>query len=247
MSGPNGMGHAYYLQAAGLKDLSKRPILTRFSSRCVRRWCPGPEAAGREGLCRARRSVRREHKARGQGTPEDGRSKDARQRCIGNKGHGGSATVMDSTTHTKVEEDRVEEDQDRLVLTQLTVDRWPDPVLWIRSSGRIVYANDSACETLGYSREELLARKITDLDPDFAEEDLPRRWAKLVQEGSRTFEARLRAKDGVLLSMEVRANTRAGTSTSASSGTSPQGGRPRSASRRWPSSSRRSSSKWIWT
>mgnify|MGYP006279946497 CR=1 FL=1 len=100
----------------------------------------------------------------------------------------------------------MEEDQDRLVLTQLTVDRWPDPVLWIRSSGRIVYANDSACETLGYSREELLARKITDLDPDFAEEDLPRRWAKLVQEGSRTFEARLRAKDGVLLSMEVRAN-----------------------------------------
>jgi len=108
--------------------------------------------------------------------------------------------------HAQAEADRVEDDQDRLVLTQLTVDRWPDPVLWIRPSGRIVYVNDNACETLGYSREELLSKRITDLDPDFAEEDLSRRWAKLAEMKSRTFEARLRAKDGVLLPMEVRAN-----------------------------------------
>ena len=95
---------------------------------------------------------------------------------------------------------------ERLLLTRVTVDRWPDPVLWIEKTGRIVYANDGACDTLGYSRDELLTKKITELDPDFDEADLPRRWAALAQEGQRSFEARLRASDGVLLPMSVTTN-----------------------------------------
>jgi PAS domain S-box-containing protein len=95
---------------------------------------------------------------------------------------------------------------ERLLLTRFTVDRWPDPVLWIEKTGRIIYANDRACDTLGYSRDELLTKKIMELDPDFDEADLPRRWAALVREGQRSFEARLRASDGVLLPMSVTAN-----------------------------------------
>ena len=48
-----------------------------------------------------------------------------------------------------------------------------DEVFWIHPDASIFYVNKSACDKLGYSREELLQMKIGQLDPFFPEENWP--------------------------------------------------------------------------
>ena len=64
-----------------------------------------------------------------------------------------------------------------LRLTQFTLDHAPDPVYWVDEDGRILYANDAACATLGYGREELLAMRVPDIDPDWPSARWPEMWA----------------------------------------------------------------------
>ena len=48
----------------------------------------------------------------------------------------------------------------------------PDTTLLINATGRIVGANDTACEKLGYNKEALLELNLTDIDPTVSEEKL---------------------------------------------------------------------------
>jgi PAS domain S-box-containing protein len=73
----------------------------------------------------------------------------------------------------------------------------------VLSNGRFAYVNDEACSSLGYSRSELLALNVWDVDPDFQQGDLGDRWAKLEQEGKEVFEGRHRRKDGSEFPVEV--------------------------------------------
>ncbi len=52
-----------------------------------------------------------------------------------------------------------------LGLAEYSMDKAGDLIYWIDSDGHIVYANDAACATSGYAREELLAMTLHDLDP----------------------------------------------------------------------------------
>jgi len=40
----------------------------------------------------------------------------------------------------------------------------PETILWVNSSGRIIYANEKGCSALSYSKEELLQMNIFDID-----------------------------------------------------------------------------------
>ena len=53
-----------------------------------------------------------------------------------------------------------------LLLTQFTLDNAPDAVYWMDPDVRFLYANEIACCTLGYSREELLSMGVEDIDPN---------------------------------------------------------------------------------
>ncbi|MEW5773027.1 MAG: EAL domain-containing protein [Thermodesulfobacteriota bacterium] len=67
--------------------------------------------------------------------------------------------------------------------------------------GRFVLVNRRACESLGYSREDLLGLTVADVDPDFQPDpDQETFWRNLPL----TFESRHRRRDGSLFPVEVR-------------------------------------------
>ena len=68
----------------------------------------------------------------------------------------------------------------------------------------IVDVNPSACKTYGYSREELLGMKVSELDPDYAErEDEGSFWERFRLNEPYRFEARQHRKDGTIFPVEV--------------------------------------------
>jgi PAS domain S-box-containing protein len=69
---------------------------------------------------------------------------------------------------------------------------------------RYIAVNAYACEMLGYSREELLALRVTEVAVhDTADAE----YEEMVREGTRTGTAELRRKDGTTVSFRYRAGS----------------------------------------
>lgn len=71
--------------------------------------------------------------------------------------------------------------------------------------GNILYANDKACDSLGYVQEELLEMSIYDIDPVIDRERWLHAWKTLADDGSLTIESRHRRKDGTIFPIAVTA------------------------------------------
>jgi PAS domain S-box-containing protein len=94
-----------------------------------------------------------------------------------------------------------------LQLTQFTVDRAAIDIVWLGPDGRLLYVNDQACRSFGYSREELLSMMIYDINPGpWTPETWPAHWAELKERGSFSFETRHRRKNGQIFPVEVTVN-----------------------------------------
>ncbi len=75
---------------------------------------------------------------------------------------------------------------------------------WLADSqGRILAVNPSYCRLSGYSEDELLNMRISELDADEAPADTARRIERLVLDGYLLFETRHRRKDGTTWHAEV--------------------------------------------
>jgi two-component system, cell cycle sensor histidine kinase and response regulator CckA len=98
------------------------------------------------------------------------------------------------------------QDEDALLLTQFAMDRAPDSIVWVDADGKIAYANDTACSSMGFSREELLDMEVFDIDPDFPRETWEQHKVDLKKRKKMTFEGRHRTKDGRLFPVEVTTN-----------------------------------------
>lgn len=70
-------------------------------------------------------------------------------------------------------------------------------------SGRILDVNGSMCAMLGYTREELLALSVSDIDAFDDTDTVARRMEKIAREGSGLFESRFRKKDGSLIDVDI--------------------------------------------
>ena len=97
-------------------------------------------------------------------------------------------------------------DQRALQMMKFSIDHMGDKVTWINSEAKVLYANDAACSSLGYTREEMLRMSVPDFDPDFPSEAWPDHWDALKKNGSFTFESRHRTKDGRIYPVEVSIN-----------------------------------------
>lgn len=69
-------------------------------------------------------------------------------------------------------------------LLEFTFDHAPDAIYWVDSKGEVKYANRAACHMLGYSRKELVGKKVPELNPEYSIRDFKKHFIELVQKGS---------------------------------------------------------------
>lgn len=110
-----------------------------------------------------------------------------------------SVTVGDDITENK----RMEK---ALRLTQFSVDQAVEAILWLDPTARIFNVNHTACRMLGYSRQQLTAMTVHDIDPNFPVERWPEHWGHLKEQGALAFEAKYWSRSGEVLEMEVTFN-----------------------------------------
>ncbi|AXC14565.1 Sensory box histidine kinase/response regulator [Acidisarcina polymorpha] len=92
----------------------------------------------------------------------------------------------------------------RLEFTQYAVDNAADGVFWINpAGGGLEYANDAACRTLGFKREELLGMTIRDINPDVTDERLANLLENLRHTHSTTWESVHHTKDDRSFDVEI--------------------------------------------
>ena len=95
---------------------------------------------------------------------------------------------------------------EQLHFTQFSVDHMGDAAYWMDRQGRIVNVNTAACESLGLTREALLAMSVGDIDPTLGRERWREIWEKARTRKSITFETDHLQTDGKLVPVEVYAN-----------------------------------------
>jgi len=75
---------------------------------------------------------------------------------------------------------------------------------WISDlKGRFIDVNDSYCKMIGYTRAELLAMSIPDIEAVETPEETAERIKKIVEQGHDLFETRHRCKDGTLIDINA--------------------------------------------
>jgi two-component system NtrC family sensor kinase len=83
------------------------------------------------------------------------------------------------------------------------VNRAPESVYLVDEQGRFCYVNDEACRVSGYSREELLSLRVSDLDQDLPIQDWPAFWSEIPRHCSFSYESWHRTKQGQVFPVEV--------------------------------------------
>jgi PAS domain S-box-containing protein len=90
-----------------------------------------------------------------------------------------------------------------LLRTQFSIDRAKEAIFWIRADGRLLYVNEAACHSLGYTKEELLSLTVFDIDPQFPRQRWSDHWQKTRNLGSYIMETTHKAKDGRVFPVEI--------------------------------------------
>lgn len=88
-------------------------------------------------------------------------------------------------------------------ITKAILDASKTPFYRMSPEGQVLYVNKAACESLGYSNEELVGLYPWDFDPDFKPEYWPGVWERLKKHEIVHIETRHRRKDGTIIDVEV--------------------------------------------
>jgi PAS domain S-box-containing protein len=106
--------------------------------------------------------------------------------------------IMDITAHKQAERD--------LQFFQFAIEHCGEAAFCIGTDARIIYVNDIACKSLGYTREELLTMSIPDIDPYLSME----RWSEYRKEAKEKkclrFDTCHKSKEGQELPVEISSN-----------------------------------------
>ncbi len=91
-------------------------------------------------------------------------------------------------------------------LTEFAIDHASDSAFGIQEDGRFVFANEAACRSLGYSRDELLHLTVHDIDPHYQLVGWRKHWEFIRELGAHTFESIHRTRDGIENPVEITSN-----------------------------------------
>jgi len=90
-----------------------------------------------------------------------------------------------------------------LHLHKICFERAPISIFRVGENSRVLAANDQACTSLSYTREELCGMSVFDFDPEFSPEAMQEYLRELKGAGSATFETTHVRKDGVRFPVEA--------------------------------------------
>jgi PAS domain S-box-containing protein len=96
--------------------------------------------------------------------------------------------------------------ENELKRASFAIDNSGDFVLWINEKAEIVYANDSACNALGYTKDEVLYLKVKDLDINYTEDAWLEHWKNLKEKKTIKLESKLKSKNNCLIDVDITAN-----------------------------------------
>lgn len=105
---------------------------------------------------------------------------------------------------TDITERRQSERQ--LRLNQFTTDHSTNAVYWARPDGSFAYANAAACKMLGYTSEELLERRVSDIAAGVPPEKWPAHWNRVKENGSIGIETQHVGSDGIPREVALQIN-----------------------------------------
>jgi PAS domain S-box-containing protein len=83
------------------------------------------------------------------------------------------------------------------------LDQAGDGIIVHDATGQIVDVNQRTCQSLGYSRQELLSKTIVNIDPDATRAEKGKLWDAVLAGERFTFESRQMRKDGSVIPVEV--------------------------------------------
>jgi len=98
--------------------------------------------------------------------------------------------------------------EEELRMFRFSIDQASDAVFWLDHEANLVYVNDEACRSLGYTREELMHMKLWDIDPHYPKNEWERRWVRYEtnkQRDTTHLETAHRRKDGTVFQVEILA------------------------------------------
>ncbi len=96
------------------------------------------------------------------------------------------------------------ESEDQLRFTQFTVDKAVQSIFWLSPrTGKFIYANDAACQSLGYSPSELLNMTAPQIDLDLTEEKQAEMLKALHDRQVVETHSRHQTKSGEILDVEL--------------------------------------------
>ena len=113
--------------------------------------------------------------------------------------------VFDVITDRKRAEEalRASEERHRTIIETAMDGFWQ-----VDTEGRLLEVNETYCRMSGYSMQELLTMRISDLEASESADDTANRIHKIVAQGEARFESRHRRKDGTIFDVEVSAQNR---------------------------------------
>ena len=90
-----------------------------------------------------------------------------------------------------------------LELAKFSIDKTTDNIFWLNVEGDFLYVNEAACKSLDFTKEELIALKVTDIDANITTNS----WLVFIEElrhkGFSFFNTNLRRKDGSSFPIEI--------------------------------------------
>jgi len=104
--------------------------------------------------------------------------------------------------HIAVIEDISKRKQQEKEYRQL-IDSMNDTAFVINFEGEFIEVNKTACQVLGYSREELLTMGPTDIDPHLSADDIRKLIDGMKSDEGQVFETKHKTKDGNIIPVEI--------------------------------------------